>query len=242
MPYKVSLISAVDDVTVEGRKIGAINTVFLRQDPEGITRYIGTNTDCVGVREAFLQNFPNILEQSPGKPSMVIGAGGTCRAAIYALSEWFGASCIYLVDRLESEALAVIESFEAAGIRAKLQWVSSERQAEQLQAPKLIVGTVPDFPANEPEEILAGKICDIFLNKSAKGFVLEMCYHPIPHTAFYHRAVKAQWSVVVGTEAMINQGLAQQVLWTEKPFQAFRLDDARRVINEAINLNQLQSQ
>ena len=54
MPHKVALVPAVDAVTEEGRMIGAINTVFQRKSPSGEIRCIGTNTDCVGVREAFL--------------------------------------------------------------------------------------------------------------------------------------------------------------------------------------------
>ena len=58
MPHKITFTREVDELTEEGSVIGAINTIFMRKDHEGRTRYIGTNTDCIGVRDAFLQNCP----------------------------------------------------------------------------------------------------------------------------------------------------------------------------------------
>jgi quinate dehydrogenase len=234
MPYKVAMMSAVDEVTEEGRMVGAINTVFLRQEEDGRTKYIGTNTDCIGVREAFLQNFPGILEMAVGKPALVIGGGGACRAAIYALWKWFGVSVIYMVNRLESEALAVIESFKAVGFTGDIALIGSVERARALKAPVLVVGTVPDFPPKEEGEILAKEITDVFLNKKEKGYILEMCYHPIPRTAFYDAAEKKGWKVLPGTESMIYQGVAQQVLWAELPIERFDLDGAKTVIASSL--------
>ncbi|KAJ5930143.1 NAD(P)-binding protein [Penicillium verhagenii] len=234
MPYKVTLMSAVDDLTDEGRIIGAINTVFIRKTSDGRRRYIGTNTDCVGVREAFLQNYPGILSQSVGKPGLVNGGGGACRAAIYALWKWMGVSKIYIVNRLESEVKSIIDSFRATGFDGELVWVSSVEQAAALDAPVLCVGTVPDFPPVEDGEILARKIVETFLEKKEKGYVLEMCYHPKPRTEFFELCTRAGWEVIFGTESMVWQGVAQQVLWAELPFDRFKLDAAVKTIGEAV--------
>ncbi|CAI4217662.1 unnamed protein product [Parascedosporium putredinis] len=195
MPFKVTFMKECDEVTEEGRAIGAINTVFIRRDPAtGCKKYIGTNTDCVGVREAFVQNFPNILELSTGKPALVIGGGGACRSAVYALYKWLGASEIYLVNRIKEEVDDIIASFAAIpGGGPKLRHVSAI------------------------EEIVARDISVEFLKKSQKGYVLEMCYHPNIVTEFYKTAEDNGWQVIPGTESMIYQGIAQQVLWMEKP-------------------------
>ncbi|KAH8883733.1 NAD-P-binding protein [Thozetella sp. PMI_491] len=215
MPYKVVMMSAVDEVIEEGRMIGAINTVFLRKGPHGERRYIGTNTDCVGVREAFLQNFPDILEAANGKPGLVIGGGGAARAAVYALWKWLGVSKLYMVNRLKSEVDMIIDSFQGAGFSGEIVWVESKDMATGLDAPALIVGTIPDFAPQEEGEKLAKDITTIFLNKPEKGYILEMCYHPNPVTAFFSEAAAAGWKVLPGTESMIYQGVAQQVLWAE---------------------------
>lgn len=235
MPYKVSMMSAVDEVTDEGRIIGAINTVFLRKAADGSIRYIGTNTDCIGVREAFLQNFPDIVSKSTGKPGLVIGGGGACRAAIYALWKWMGVKNIYIVNRLETEVRAIIDSFKATDFSGELIWVSSVSQAAALEAPVLVVGTVPDFPPREEGEVLARKTVQAFLDKEKKGYILEMCYHPKPRTAFFNLGERAGWKMLYGTESMIWQGVAQQVLWTELPFGKFNLDEAARVITESLD-------
>ncbi|KAJ5907391.1 NAD(P)-binding protein [Penicillium taxi] len=234
MPYKVSLLPAVDEVTEEGRMVGAINTVFLRRAADGSTRYIGTNTDTIGVRESFLQNCPGVLAQSAGKPALVIGGGGACRAAIYALWKWMGASKIYMVNRLESEVRAIMASFKEAGLDAELIWVGSTEQAAALEAPTLIVGTVPDIPPKKEGEILAQKIVEIFLSSKTKGHILEMCYHPRPRTQLFETSEKMGWNVLYGTEAMIWQGVAQQVLWAELPIENFKLEEAKATILAAL--------
>lgn len=70
----------VDDLTEEGRVIGAINTVFIPHDSvTGERRSYGPNTYCIGIREAFVQNFPDVVEASIGHASLVVGGGGACR-------------------------------------------------------------------------------------------------------------------------------------------------------------------
>ncbi|OJJ02244.1 hypothetical protein ASPVEDRAFT_41737 [Aspergillus versicolor CBS 583.65] len=237
MPYKISLMSAVDEVTDEGRLIGAINTVFLRRVPDNKAkvRYIGTNTDCIGIREAFLQNYPGILGQSTGKPALIIGGGGACRAAIYALWKWLGASRIYLVNRLGSEIAAIKESFDAfPEFTGELVHVSSVQQAEGLETPVLVVGTIPDYPPREEGEKLVREITKVFLGRRDKGYVLEMCYHSKPKTEFFALCVEAGWGVLYGTESMIWQGVAQQILWAELPLERFKVDEASKEISEAL--------
>ena len=235
MPHKVALVSAVDAITEEARVIGAINTVFQRKSPSGEIRCIGTNTDCVGVREALLQNFPEILLASQGAAGLVIGGGGACRSAIYALWKWLGVRRIYMVNRLKDEVDAIIEGFRSSGFGGDLIYVRSVEQVHTLDAPVIVVGTVPDFPPVEEGEVLARDLIKAFLGKEKKGYVLEMCYHPGPRTAFFDLAEKSGWRVLAGTEPMIYQGVAQQVLWTETPLSRFDLMEANRVIREALS-------
>ncbi|KAF4995776.1 hypothetical protein FGRMN_4899 [Fusarium graminum] len=219
----------------EGRAIGAINTVYIRTDPQnGKIRYISTNTDCVGVRETFLQEFPNVLKQSVGKPALVIGGGGACRSAVYALHKWLGASEIYLVNRLEDEALAVIESFSALKDGPSLTFISSLEQAKKLRAPVLVVGTVPDIPPRTEGEIVAQGIVQELTEREEKGYVLEMCYHPNIFTSFYRLAEDNGWKVIPGTVAMVHQGIAQEVLWMERSLGEMPLEAAKTAIAQAL--------
>lgn len=235
MPHKVTFIQHVDDLTDEARAIGAINTVFLRRGTDGSTRYVGTNTDCIGVREAFLQNIPGIRAQSEGRPALIIGGGGACRATVYALWKWMGSRCIYLVNRLKSEVDAVIAHFESVpGFARQLVHVQTMEEAAELETPVLIIGCVPDFQPKEKAEILTRDIALTFLQRSGKGHVLEMAYHPNPITAFYLLAQENEWNVLPGTESMIYQGIAQQSLWMERPSDGFPVQRARDVIKQAL--------
>lgn len=230
MPHKVTFLSEVDDVTEEARMIGAINTIFIRADESGRRRYIGTNTDSIGVREAFLQNFPNLLATSTGRPALVIGGGGACRSSIYTLDKWLGASKIYLVNRLDAEVTAVIEEFVGRGFKGEFVHVRSVEQAKGLETPTLVVSTVPDHPPKEAGELVARDITAHFLERPEKGYILDMCYHPNPVTALLKLATEKGWNVLPGTEAMIHQGIAQEVLWAEKPLEEFPVEHINTVI------------
>lgn len=231
MPHKVAFMDHVDALTDEGRMIGSINTVFIRLHPTtGKKLYIGTNTDCIGVREAFLQNCPDILEASRGKPALVIGGGGACRSSVYALHKWLGASKVYITNRVRSEVDEVIAAFKAAGFPGKLQWVGSLDEAKGLETPATIVGTIPDFVPKSEGELVCRAITEEFLARPEKGAMLEMCYHPKPVTALYTLAENAGWKVVPGTEAMVHQGIAQQMLWKECELESFELENAQAVV------------
>jgi len=55
MPHKVAIVPHLEELTDEGREVGACNTIFLRER-DGRRVLCGTNTDVVGIREAFYQN------------------------------------------------------------------------------------------------------------------------------------------------------------------------------------------
>lgn len=241
MPHKVPAVELVHELTDEGRKIGAINTIFKRVSPSGQKILVGTNTDCIGVRESFLQNIPGVLEKAKGKPALVIGGGGACRSAVYALDEWLGASCVYMVSREPQEVIDVTKSFQENGFKGEIVHVETLEQAKAMPLPFLAVGTVPDFPPKSEGEILARQITEEFLGRELgsgedRGVMLEMCYHPRPRTALFEIAEGYGWKVLPGTEAMIYQGVAQQVLWTEKPLSEFgeAVREAERVVGEEL--------
>ncbi|EXJ78925.1 hypothetical protein A1O3_08425 [Capronia epimyces CBS 606.96] len=252
MPHKVTFISKVDEVTPEGRAIGAINTVFVRLTPTGGRRYIGTNTDCIGVREAFLRNLsPDSLVVGKSKPALVIGGGGACRSALYSLHHWLGVDTIYLVNRFKHEVDDIATAFSRVpGWKAKLVHVQTVEQAEGLEAPYFVVGTVPDYPPSTAEEKLALEVSRTLLSKPIppsqsqsqpqKGAVLEMCYFPRVRTSFYSFVESEGWQVLPGTEAMIWQGVAQQVLWTESlaPADEEVVRTASQVVLQAIQSQQ----
>ena len=81
IPHKQNVIPFLDELTPTAQAIGAVNTIYLSAD-----RLIGDNTDAPG----FLKDLKQFLVNSQSKienrkSSMVIGAGGSARAVVYAL-------------------------------------------------------------------------------------------------------------------------------------------------------------
>lgn len=216
MPFKVAIIPHLDYLTPEGAAIGAINTIYFETREGGERKLCGTNTDCIGIREAILQNSPPaVLSSIKGKAGMVIGGGGTSRAAVYALKKFLGCSEIYLVNRDAGEVAAVIAECESKGFGSGLKYISTLEEAEAVEAPKVVVSAIPNFTPKTEEEVRTRGVIDVLLGKGEreKGVLLEMCYHPSPETEVKELAVKKGWQVVPGVEAMIWQGFEQDRVW-----------------------------
>lgn len=213
MPFKVAVIPYLDELTDAGQAVGAVNTIFYRDGPDGRRRYIGTNTDVIGIQNAFLNNTSGT--PYAGKPAFVVGGGGTCRAAVYALRDLLGCSPIYIVNRDRSEVDVVINEFASKGAAADLLHIATVEQAESVVPPAIAVSAVPDFAPVSPNEKTARQIIETFVRRGDVGSpLLEMCYHPSPDTAISRIAAASGWQVIGGIEAMIEQGLAQARLWT----------------------------
>ncbi|KAH7079900.1 hypothetical protein BKA63DRAFT_505270 [Paraphoma chrysanthemicola] len=228
MPHKVAIIKHLDGLTPEGRDVGAVNTLFLREGPNGERLFMGTNTDVIGIRESFFRNAP--AESYEGRPALVIGGGGAARSAVYALRTWMKVSKIYLVNRDASEVQAVLDECTARGYGEGLVHVSTAAQAEQLEGVGAIVACVPNFTPKTPEEQEARRVLEVFVQKSHKGAILEMCYHPSPYTEIAEISQSAGWQVILGTEAMIYQGLEQDRYWTGKDTSDLPVRQVQEVI------------
>lgn len=225
MPHKVAIMPHLDDLTEHARQAGACNTIFLRDDPTtGKKQYVGTNTDCDGIREALTQNAPN-PERFRGRPALIIGGGGTARTAIYVMRRWLGSSKIYVVNRDAAEVAAILEEDRQRNpdpnAQAPLIHVTDPAEAARLEAPAAIVSGIPNYPPKTAEELNSRAIIQAFLGDETtadkqEGVILEMCYHPIPWTDIAKLASAGGWKVILGSEALIWQGLEQAHLWTGK--------------------------
>ncbi|KAE9985295.1 Quinate dehydrogenase [Venturia inaequalis] len=231
MPHKVAILPHLDSLTPEGRDCGAVNTIIIQKDPvTGKRSYVGTNTDVIGIQESFYQNIPNPDAVFHNRPGMVIGGGGAARSAVYALRRLMQCKPVYLINREKSEVDAVIEECKAKGFGQNLIHVETLEEAEKLAGPGAIVSCVPDFPPKTEKEHQARDVLNCMLAKEHKGAILEMCYHPSPWTEIGGLSEKAGWQVILGTEAMIYQGLAQARLWTGKSLEELPVEKCKATI------------
>ena len=79
IPHKQNVIEFMDELTPTAKAIGAVNTIYMRAD-----KLIGDNTDAPGFL-ADLKKFIGKRELGIGKSAIVLGAGGSARAVVYAL-------------------------------------------------------------------------------------------------------------------------------------------------------------
>ena len=174
MPHKVAILQHLDGLTPEAQTVGAVNTLFIRQDPEtGKRLYMGTNTDVIGVRDSFYANVQDPDACFHARPALVIGGGGAARSAVYALRKWMKVTDIYLVNRDYKEVEAVIEECTSKGYGEGLVHVQTVEKAQQLGSVGAIVSCVPNFRPASREEVVAREVLECFLQKSHKGAILE---------------------------------------------------------------------
>ena len=207
MPHKRDIIPLLDDVDDYVRALSACNVVYLT--PEGRLR--GTNTDWIGVRDTVLLA---TNEHIPGRISMVYGAGGAGRAAVFALLEDLKCSKVYVINRDKKEVEELIEDVSnyRRSATSDIVHIESVHQASFLPTPQYVVSTVPDRPAVTLSEIEAEKIFLHFISREERGLVIDMCYHPLV-TRKLAAAGKAGWKTSTGVLVIANQLKAQWSLF-----------------------------
>jgi len=211
IPLKRDVIPLLDTLTPAAETIGAVNTIIPCQptSPGGSRTLLGDNTDYIGIMDAIHAVFPG-LRAPPS--ALVIGAGGTARAAIYAL-HMLGAKQIYLYNRTKAKATAIAEVFPNVPVQV-LDELGSFPAG--VPAPSVVISTVP-ADATTITEGSEGKVFlpSSLLDTSIKGVVLEMAYKPAetPLLALARR-VAPTWATVRGVEVLLEQGYAQFERWT----------------------------
>lgn len=240
MPHKVSCMAYMDDMTEEARLIGAINTVFVRLDRKtGLKRYIGANTDCIGIRDAFENSFPGIRNKVRGKTALVLGAGATTRTAIYTLWKYFEVREIYVVNRIDSEVHDILSSMAAAGFLGKVSHLKGRDQLLEIEQPTIIIGAVPDIAPQTDGELKARKLVWEVLEKKTsrvhqERYLLDMCYYPELATSLIKHGIKHGWHTISAVEPLIHQAVAQDSLWTEQALNDQAIENASSVIKSFI--------
>ena len=207
IPFKLDVIPLLDSLSPEAKTIGAVNTIIPVVKPDGSRTLHGDNTDWQGIREAVLSRLPTKVTQPDA--GLIIGAGGTSRAAIHALQS-LGTKKIYLFNRTRSSAQALVDAFPDA----KVELVES-LGSWSGSPPTIVVSTVP-APATTTEQNVTGSVYlpeSIF--EAHSGVVVDMAYKPAetPLLALA-KVVGKGWQSVRGVEVLLEQGYVQFELWT----------------------------
>ncbi|KAK3683546.1 Shikimate dehydrogenase [Podospora appendiculata] len=214
IPIKLDVMPLLDEVTDAARIIGAVNTIIPVKTPGGKTTLRGDNTDWSGmVHSLRAAGLTRLRQVSPGG-AIVVGSGGTARAAIYALHS-LGHAPIFVVARREERVKALQESFPAD---YDIQWLATPEQVEDAVTtlPNVVISTIPaDKPIDQDmREVLVSALRHPVQDAAAQlRVLLEMAYTP-RHTPLMQLAEDAGWKTIPGLEVLSAQGWYQNQFWT----------------------------
>ena len=208
IPLKLDIIPLLDDITDAAKFIGAVNTIVpIAGEPNSPPRLIGENTDWLGMTHSLVSASSSIGPSTSTESALVIGAGGTARAAIYALQS-LAHSPIYIVSRTPSKLVSMISSFPDEFNIIPLTDVSAAEAISNV--PSVAIGTIPaDKPIEQNmREILATLLRHPKADANQQRTLLEMAYKP-SQTALMQMAEDAGWVTIPGLEVLSAQGWYQ---------------------------------
>lgn len=195
IPHKQNVIEFMDELTSTAKAIGAVNTIYLREN-----RLIGDNTDASG----FLSDLKHAFDYSSFflQPSaLVLGAGGSARAVVYALLN-DGWNVTIAARRIE-------QAYELSAQFKNTNAVELNFQTFQPSNFQLIVNTTPvGMTPNVDQSPLPEN-----LSLSSSTFIYDLVYNP-PETKLVKDARAQGLSATTGLGMLIEQATLAFELWT----------------------------
>ena len=189
IPYKVSVMEYLDEINADALNIGAVNTIVNNNG-----RLTGYNTDWLGLMLTLKELMP-VKDQT----FVIIGAGGTARAAVYGIMKEGGLPVI--VNRTIAKGRALSNKFNCP--------FYSLADLGKVKADCLInttpVGMYPHLDQTPVEaKMLTGY-----------KYVIDVIYNPLK-TRLLQDAEGQGCRIVSGLDMFIHQGAEQLKLWTGK--------------------------
>jgi shikimate dehydrogenase len=185
IPHKQAALALADDATPRARAIGAANTLTFAGG-----RIHADNTDAPGLIDA--------LPRSPaGARALVLGAGGSARAAVWALLD-AGAAEVMVWNRTRARAERLCAELGGQVVE------------EPLPADILVNTTSVGLRAgDDPFKALPLRADDI----PGYSCIVDLVYGPVP-TGLAVAARTAGVEVVDGLEVLVRQGARSFARWT----------------------------
>ncbi len=199
LPHKEKILARLDDVDALGEKIGAVNTVTVGKNG-GL---YGRNTDYLGVLWALEKKMK--LRSSR---VVVFGAGGSARAAAFAL-EHAGAH-VFICARRPEEARKLAKAVGGEAI---------PRSALRSYKFDALLNTTP--VGMHPQE----KVSPLAAGELNCSLVMDLIYRPM-RTKLLKLAASHGIACVSGVEMFLAQGFAQWEHWMGRKAPESRMRDA----------------
>jgi len=208
VPHKLAVLALADDASDAVHATGAANTLSFADG-----RVRADNTDTVGIIGA-------IDASVEGMSCLVLGAGGSARAAIWALKS-AGAN-VSIWNRTQSKAEALADEFGGAAE----QRTTNNEQPDLGHYDLLINATTLGLRQASSRPPSADDLKQLPFGADAvvaKQIVVDLVYGPY-ETALASRARDRGARVIDGLEVLVHQGAASLRIWTgqEPPIEVMR--------------------
>jgi shikimate dehydrogenase len=208
IPHKVAALAIADDASSAASEIGAANTLSFTA--EGIRAY---NTDASGLIAAL-----------PGPPSglnaLVLGAGGSARAAVWALARQGARVAVW--NRTAERAEALVRELQdvATDAAGELRAVDTEQARGPGQ--ELIVNCTAAGMPGDPVDVFQALPIDPD-RLGAEVTLVDLVYGGTD-TELVREARSRGAIVVEGLEVLVRQGAESLRIWTglEPPLEVMR--------------------
>jgi shikimate dehydrogenase len=185
IPFKEQIIPHINILSDSAIKIGAVNTIL----KENSILY-GYNTDWIGIIKPLKDIYSNDWKQCK---VLVLGAGGTARAAIYGL-QTLNCKQIYIFNRTIEKAINLSQEFNC-------QYLENLNQINDID---IIISTLP----SSINYILPSNILKL------KPIIFDVNYYP-KTTALTQQGIDYGCKTIRGIDMLIYQGIEQNKIWTK---------------------------
>ncbi len=186
LPHKEAVLAHLDEIDETARRIGAVNTVTLRDG-----RLVGSNTDWLGAVRA-LEHETKLADAR----AVVLGAGGTARAVVFGLLE--RGSRVTVLNRTSERASDLAEELgaQAAGGLDELSSTPHD----------VLVNTTSVGLRGDASPVDRAAI-------SPEAVVMDAVYDP-EQTRLLRDAAARGARTVTGKWMLVHQAAEQIALWT----------------------------
>jgi len=189
LPHKQTILKHLNECEPLAAEIGAVNTVVVRGDGS----LYGCNTDYVGVLRALEKKF-----RIRGSRVLIFGAGGSARAAAFALAR--GGAVVGICARREKAAKELARAVGGEVV---------PHRALRTELFDAILNSTPIgmYPRDG--------ISPLGPNELHCRLVMDLIYRP-ERTQLLKIAARKGIATVSGIDMFLAQGIAQWEIWTEK--------------------------
>lgn len=193
VPHKVAIMDLCDDISPIAQKIGAVNTVSIKNG-----KLFGTNTDAYGFTQNIKENTTGWTFDA-GK-AVILGAGGAANAIIYALLQE-GVPEIILTNRTRDKADAL-----RSLCPEKITVIDWDQRNDVLNDAHLIVNTTALGMRGKPA-------LEVDISRAPKdALVTDIVYAPLM-TDLLLSAKKHDLRYVTGIGMLLHQARPGFELW-----------------------------